>query len=121
MKKFTRIAALGLVLLPAVAAAQVELGNLEEAITSLTNVINFLIPFFVGLAVLVFIYGLIKYVLNAGDAAARVEARGYIIYGIIGIAVMLGVFGLVRLVTGTFGLDDETQLRNDEIPSIEPR
>ncbi len=119
MKKITRIAALGLALLPAVAAAQVDLTNLEEAVGSLTGVINFLIPFFVGLAVLVFIYGLIKYVLQAGNAEARVEARGYIIYGIIGIAVMLGVFGLVRLITNTFGLDEDTSLTRDEIPSIE--
>jgi hypothetical protein len=117
MKKIKLIAVALLATVPALASAQVVLTNLEQAVASLTRVINFLIPFFVGIAVLVFIYGLIRYVLSAGDAAARTEARGYIIYGIIGIAVMVGVWGLVRLVTRTFGLEG-VQIERSQLPRI---
>ncbi len=120
MKKIKSLAVVALVALtPAFASAQatVNLSNLQNAIRDLTRVINFLIPFFVGIAVLVFIYGLIRYVLSAGDAASRTEARGYIIYGIIGIAVMVGVWGLVRLVTQTFGLEGQ-QIGREALPRI---
>lgn len=117
MKKYLII---GASILPSLAFAggdgTVDLTNLNTAIRSLIGTVNLLIPFFVALAVLVFIYGLIKYVLSAGDAAARVEARGYIIYGVIGIAVMLSVFGLVNLVRNTFGLDNT--ITGDDIPIV---
>jgi Type IV secretion system pilin len=117
MKKVIAIA--GLLAFPAAAFAQVDLTNLGNAIQSLTGIINILIPFFIAIAVLVFIYGLIKYVLQAGNAEARVEARGYIIYGIIGIVVMLSVFGLVNLVQNTFFPNGNTnKLNNGQIPSV---
>jgi hypothetical protein len=118
MKKIAAFV-LGILALPSIASAQVDLSNLGNAIESLTQVINALIPFFIGIAVLVFIYGIIKYVLSGGDEGARKEARNYMIFGIIGIFVMVSVWGLVNLLTGTFELDNE--IEEGELPSVPPR
>ncbi|MCC2630675.1 MAG: hypothetical protein K0S38_484 [Candidatus Paceibacter sp.] len=104
MKKF--LAGAVVFLLPVVALAQsVEtgVGKLPALVNTLTNAANSLIPFFLAIAVVVFIYGVIKYILATG-AEDKAAARGYIIYGIIGIAVIISLFGLIRLLQSFFGL-----------------
>ncbi len=53
-------------------------------------------------ALLVFLYGLTRYMLGAGDDSKREESRTYIIYGIIGLFVMVAMWGLVGVLTSTF-------------------
>ena len=113
---------LSAVVLPGVALAANTIDdasqNTVDALTSLTGAVNAVIPFLVAIAVVVFIYGVIKYVLASGpeDKAA---SRSLIIYGIIGIAVILSIFGLVKLVQSTFGLTT-TNLTGNDIPKITP-
>jgi hypothetical protein len=62
------------------------------------------LPTMVTLAVVVFIIGVIKYIINADEAAKREEGRKFMIYGIIALFVMVSVWGLVGIIQGTFGL-----------------
>ncbi len=64
--------------------------------------INQSVILIIGLAVLLFIIGLLKYILAAGDADQVKEARGYIIFGLIAIFIMFSVWGLVNLLHGFF-------------------
>lgn len=92
--------------LPVVALAATT--NADDAFSFLKilqNVVDAIIPFVIGLAVLVFIYGVFNFVTSAGDEEARANAKHLIIWGIIGIFVMVSVWGLVNILTGTFGLD----------------
>ena len=75
----------------------------------LQNVVDAIIPFVVGLAVLVFIYGVFNFVTSAGDEEARAGAKQLIIWGIIGIFVMVSVWGLVNILSRTFNLTGITQ------------
>ena len=61
------------------------------------------VPLLIGLAVVVFFWGLVKY-LNAGmgDAKNIKEARDLMIWGIIAITVMVSVWGIVKVVQTTF-------------------
>lgn len=78
--------------------------DLVSLIDELISIANKLIAVLVGLAVLVFIWGIIKYLYSAGDAKARQEWRNYMIYGVLAITVIVGFWGIVRAVLNLFGL-----------------
>ncbi len=83
---------------------QPGISGLYALLAQVTDFVNRLIPFIIGLTVLFFLWGIFKLVFSA-DSDARAEARGYIIWGIIGLAVMVSVWGLVNLLTSTFSLN----------------
>src|SRR3989338_5094008 len=112
MKKFSisgKIASLtvisGLGFLPLVTLAQEKITNITGLVARLTGVINLIIPFLVGLAVLAIIYGVLTYIFNAANEEKRKEARVFIIYGIVGVFVMLSVRGLVNILSNSFATD----------------
>lgn len=70
------------------------------------DLINRLAPLIISLTVLIFIWGVFKYVTAAGDSDARQEARGYMMWGIVSLFVMVSVWGLVNLLVATFRLDN---------------
>lgn len=105
MKKL--LASLSLSFLPVVALAATGAAvDAFSLIKILQNVVDYIIPFVIGLAVLTFIYGVFNFVTSAGDEEARAGAKQLIIWGIIGIFVMVSVWGLVRILAGTFNLNN---------------
>lgn len=93
-----------LAIAPVLAFAQNTTGTFDNALDSISairNIINNLIPLIIGIAVLVFIWGLVQYVTAGGDEEKRDAARGTIIWGIIIIFVMTAVWGFVRILGGT--------------------
>ncbi len=72
-----------------------------------------LVGFIIGLALLYFLWGLSKFVLNSGDEGAVKEAKQMMVWGVIALFVMVSVWGLVNILTGTFfagGLPTEAPL-----------
>jgi succinate dehydrogenase/fumarate reductase cytochrome b subunit len=63
-----------------------------------------LVPLLIGLAVVVFIYGVLILMFSEGGEKKE-EGKQYMLWGIIGIFVMVSVWGLVNILKGTFGLD----------------
>ncbi len=60
------------------------------------------IPFLIGLGLIIFLVGLVGYV-SAGDNEEKREAgRGLILFGIITLFVMVSVWGLVKIIYTTF-------------------
>ena len=114
MKKI--LVAVAALALPSVTFAQVNTSNLETTVRNLTRVVNLLIPLFLAVAVVAFIYGVVKFIIVKADKSKE-EARSYIIWGVVGIAVILAVWGLARLLINTFGLAPQ-QLQTDEIPLV---
>ena len=80
--------------------------NVFDLVALLNTFINTLMPFIIGLAVLVILWGLFNYIAGAGDEEKRAQAKQYIIWGIIGLFVMVSIWGLVNVLKGTFGLDN---------------
>lgn len=67
-------------------------------------ILNPLILLMFSLALVYFIYGIVKFLsLEAGDKA-RDEARKSIMWGLVGMVVMFSVYGLIRFVLDTFGI-----------------
>jgi len=94
-------------LLPLVAFAQaVDFGYFDELGTALIDFFNnILIPLFIGVAVILFFYGLIKYITSGESDDAKKSARSYMIYGVVVLFVMISVWGLVQILVDLFGLE----------------
>ena len=95
-----------LVLVPQLVFAQATNNGLFGVLAKANDLVNRLLPFVITLTLLVFLWGLFKYVASGGDTEARKEARGYIIWGLIALAIMVSVWGLVNLLIRTVGLDN---------------
>ena len=110
--KFGKILPFVVGLFPVMALAQdinTERG-LGDFIQDVLVFINaYIIPLIIALAVLVFIWGVLKYVISKDDDTKK-EARGVMIWGIIAIFVMVSVWGLVNLLGNTFSLDKSITL-----------
>ena len=68
------------------------------------KILGALIPLLVGIALVAFLWGVAKFILNADDSTKRKEGSQLMIYGIIGLFVMLAVWGLVGILGQTFGV-----------------
>lgn len=93
-------------LLPVFAFAQAtDIGSL---IGIFQNIINAIIPFLVGLAIMLIIYGILGFISKAADEEKRAEARNFIIWGVVGVFIMISVWGLVNILVNTFTFSDNT-------------
>lgn len=91
---------------PALASAQNFgtngfIGLLDAA----NSLIGRLIPFIIALTVLVFLWGVFKFVIS-NDAEGRKEARGYMVWGIVSLFIMISVWGLVNILVRSFSLNN---------------
>jgi len=99
--------ALGSAFLPMIALAQVSgsVTDVNSALDFIRTLVNTLIPVLIGIAVLLFIWGVISFITAGDNEEARKSARNRIIWGIIFIFVIVSVWGLVNILIQTFGLD----------------
>jgi hypothetical protein len=91
-------------------------------ITSILNAIStwigMLVPLLIGLAVVVFFFGLVKYIW--GGAEAKSAAISSMVWGVIAIAVMVSIWGLVGLLQDISGVGTQTTTNLPEIEGITP-
>ena len=87
-----------------VVASDTSNDNLADLIFQINAVINTIIPFLVGLAVLIIIWGVFNYISGAGDEEKRAQAKQYIVWGVVGVFIMLSVWGLVNVLVNSFDL-----------------
>ncbi|OGF74578.1 hypothetical protein A3J56_03370 [Candidatus Giovannonibacteria bacterium RIFCSPHIGHO2_02_FULL_46_20] len=94
----------GLLLLPMVASAQAT----ETFFEKVQSLINSSIGLLLGIATLVFLVGVIQFVIAGGDEKKVAGAKTFMLWGIIGLIVMVAAWGIVNLVVNTLGLDTTT-------------
>jgi hypothetical protein len=58
----------------------------------------------IGIAFLVFCWGIVGYLYNADNEEKRKEMKQFMIWGIIGIFVIVSVFILAKILVGLFGI-----------------
>ena len=68
------------------------------------SIVQLLIILVGALSLVVFMWGLSKFILSAGDEKEHIEGRRYILWGIVALFVMSSAWGLVALLTQTFGV-----------------
>ncbi len=87
------------VLVPSMALAQSA--NASSILTTISGILNFIIPMLITFAIILFIYGVIQYVVAKEDAS-KDKGRSYMIYSIIGLFAIVAVWGLVQVLVNTF-------------------
>ncbi len=105
MKKIKTFIPIGLLFTPALAFAATDFDSL---VTLIISMLNQVIKVLVAVAVVIFLYGVVKYVVSGGDEEKKSAARNTIIYGVIGLFVMVSVWGLVGILSNTFNLQTNT-------------
>lgn len=100
MKTLIKIAAISAVVVPLIAFAQTT--NAGGFLAIVNNVLKATIPVLMVLATVVFLWGVVLYVIAGGDEEKLDRAKGFIIAGIVGLFVMIAVWGIVQAIQGTF-------------------
>ena len=101
MKKLSAVLLVGL-FVPAIAHAQ----TLFTFLASINTLIAATFPVIISLAVLFFLYGLLKYMLRTDSPEERANARSVMIWGVIIIFVMTSIWGFVNLLGDIFVADN---------------
>ena len=60
------------------------------------------IPLIFAIATVMFLWGVVQYVIGADEEKERAKGKQFIIWGIIALVVMFSIWGLVSVVTNTF-------------------
>ena len=97
-------------------AGQVGSGTLttiSSVLNRLGNIINLLIPFFIGLAVFFIIYGIFRYIVKSDNEEERGKAGQFILYGIIGVFLMVSIWGIINILVKSFGTNPSSSVVKD--------
>lgn len=68
-----------------------------------------LIALMIGVAMIVFLYGAFKYVMNADNDTERQTGARHMLWGVIGFLVMVSAMAILEIAANTFNLGDELQ------------
>jgi len=80
------------------------------------NILDRVVPFIIGLAVFIVIWGIFNYLTRAADEEKRAEAKKYILWGVVGVFCMLSVWGFVNILYNSFQLN--RQINPNQIPRV---
>lgn len=102
-----KIIALGVVLgsMPLLAFAA-EGVTLFSILARVAQLLQFVMPILIALAVVYFIWGVIQYTVST-DEEAKKGARAKIIQGLIGLFIIVAFWGIISLISTTFGVRPE--------------
>jgi hypothetical protein len=81
------------------------------------KILNLLISFAIGLAMVVFLFALVKYV-TAGSGEEKASARTLMIYGIIALFVAVSVWGLVKFIQVATGINGQEEVNAPSLPTF---
>ncbi len=112
MKTFFTFA---LLFLPISLRAQVTLNSILEEMTSIIEVF---IPVAIAIAVVVFIWGLVRMIagMSYGDSdTAIAEGKKRMIWGVVGLFLIVSIWGIVELLIVMFGADVGNQVSPPQI------
>lgn len=108
MKKVVKIVAASLWALPFLTFAQatVNATYISSIISSAKDLLDQLVVVLIALAVVWFIWNVIKYTIS-DDEDKRSKAKEQMIWGIVGIAVIVSIWGLVAILQNIFGVNTQ--------------
>jgi hypothetical protein len=89
--------------LPFVAAAQ-TLTNITSLVASIGNIVYILIPILIGVAIIVFFFGLVKYIWGAKGEDSSAEGRRIMLAGIISLFIMVSIWGIIQFAQSALGI-----------------
>jgi Type IV secretion system pilin len=78
--------------------------TIQDILKGSATLIGTLIKVSVAIAVLVFFWGLVKFIFKAGDEKSHEEGRNRMIWGVIALFVLVSIWGIVKYLQSDFGL-----------------
>lgn len=122
MKKTTLIAAsIAATIVPSLAFAQnVAVGtvgsNAIQIVGLAQTLVNSVIPILFAASIMVFFWGLVRYIFDIGNGADGKEgAKRIMVWGIVALFVMASVWGLVAFLGDLFGVQQGSTVQTDNI------
>ncbi len=103
-------------LLPQPAFAAFE--GFQDLIKGAGGVLQLLLALLIGVAVVVFFWGVITYIFHADDEKAVERGRRIMVGGIIGLFVMLAIWGIIGLIAYIFFKDPQNVGNSPSVPTI---
>ena len=79
--------------------------NLFGLLVDASRFLNGVIGLFITLAIVVFFWGLIKYIAS-GASEGKSQGLSIMLWGIIAIFVMVSLWGIIRVLQSTFGVQN---------------
>ena len=80
-------------------------GGLWNLFSIVMGILSQVVILLIALAVVFFLYGILKYIASVDDEESRKKSKNVMIYGIIGLFVMISFWGIVNILINTFELD----------------
>ena len=76
-------------------------------------IINPLIVFLFALAIVYFVYGLVRYLLTPENEEIRTRSKSHMLWGIFGMFIMIAVFGIMNILLKTVG-EENIKINNGD-------
>ena len=76
--------------------------NFGDLVGVLVGLINLVIPVLSGAALVLFLYGGVRFVMRAENAKGKNKDKDILIWGIVALFVMVSVWGILRFFTVSF-------------------
>ncbi len=70
----------------------------------ITVIVNPLLEVLFGIAFIIFLWGVLEFIMNAEDADKRKEGASNIFWGLVGLFVMVSAIALLHVVKNTVGV-----------------
>ncbi len=89
----------------AYAAAETPISDvLDPYLTALyKHILNPIIALLFAVALVVFFYGVVKFIVNAGNAKESTDGKMHMVWGVVGLFIMISVWGIINVVCNTIG------------------
>ena len=103
MSKISRKIVIGLtagLVLPQFAYA--ALSSIEDVLDYLISAATPLLSILVGIAIIVFFWGIVKTIAHGGDEAARAEGKELMVWGMVGFVVMVSFWAILGFIQESF-------------------
>lgn len=102
---------------PLIASAQGA--TVGSILLTVQDLLNLLVPILITIALLYFIWGLATYIQAHGSSVDMAKGRDMMIWGVLAMFAIISIWGLVAIVGRTFGIDQNSRLRGNQVPLVE--
>lgn len=75
----------------------------SDFVSNINGIVGLLIPLAVSIGLLVFIWGVAKFILHASDDSEREKAKKLMFWGLVALFVMVSTLSIVRFLYGEVG------------------
>ena len=94
--------------------------DLGYMIDSITYLILDAIPVLMSIAVMVFFWGIVKFMTHAGDERSHDQGKNLMIWGMVGLFVMVALWGIVGYIQDTLNIGFGGGVNYPDLPTYLP-